>query len=161
MTNQEKALAHKIRVRSCGLLVQDDALLMVYLNAPTREHPFWSVPGGGLQQGEKLEDAVRREFLEETGLTITTGPLMYVSEFIQHPFHAVEFYFRCYLEQGDLITGQDPEFEPHHQIIISTEFKSLDRLHELEIFPEFIRHRFVHDLNNGTDTPVWIRSNGP
>lgn len=141
--------------------MSDDALLMVHLRAPTRHQPFWSVPGGGLQHGEKLEDAVRREFLEETGLVISTGPLMYVSEFIQHPFHAVEFYFRCYREAGELITGHDPEFEPHRQIILDTDFIPLDRLSDLEIFPEFIRHRFVRDLNDVTNTPVWIRSGGP
>ena len=29
---------------------------------------WWSIPGGLLETGEKLEDAVRRETLEETGL---------------------------------------------------------------------------------------------
>ena len=31
---------------------------------------WWSIPGGLLETGEKLEDAVRRETLEETGLRV-------------------------------------------------------------------------------------------
>ena len=31
---------------------------------------WWSIPGGLLETGEKLEDAVRRETLEETGLVV-------------------------------------------------------------------------------------------
>ena len=33
----------------------------------------WSVPGGMLELGEKLRDGVRREALEETGVTVEPG----------------------------------------------------------------------------------------
>lgn len=157
----EKLFGHKVRVRVCGLLVQDNALLMVHLDAPTRPEPFWSVPGGGLNYGEKIEDALKREMLEETGLTVRVGPLFYVSEFIQNPFHAVELYFLCEMKSGKLGVGFDPEFGDGKQIIKDVSFISLDQLSKTAIFPEFIRHQFLQDWRGGTNTPRWIRSDEP
>ncbi len=36
----------------------------------------WFLPGGGLDHGERPIDGLRREFLEETGLAVTPGPLL-------------------------------------------------------------------------------------
>lgn len=47
------------------------------------KEPFlgeWSIPGGGLHHGERLEDAVRREVMEETGISIRIGGLLGVFE---------------------------------------------------------------------------------
>lgn len=40
----------------------------------------WSIPGGRPDYGERLEDAVRREVMEETGVSIRIGGLIGVFE---------------------------------------------------------------------------------
>lgn len=40
----------------------------------------WSIPGGGLDEGERLEDAARREVMEETGVEIRLLGLIGVYE---------------------------------------------------------------------------------
>jgi len=47
----------------------DSALLVERAGEPLKG--WWSIPGGLLETGEMLEDAVRREVREETGLTAT------------------------------------------------------------------------------------------
>ena len=40
----------------------------------------WNIPGGGVDEGEGKEDAVRRETLEETGVDISGYPLELVDD---------------------------------------------------------------------------------
>lgn len=40
----------------------------------------WSIPGGGLHEGERLEDAARREVMEETGVSVRLIGLIGVFE---------------------------------------------------------------------------------
>jgi ADP-ribose pyrophosphatase YjhB (NUDIX family) len=53
--------------RALVLDPQGRALLVRFVNPDTGEH-FWTTPGGGIDPGESLENAIRRELREETGL---------------------------------------------------------------------------------------------
>jgi 8-oxo-dGTP diphosphatase len=62
-----------------AVVVHDGSLLMVQRgNEPYAGR--WSVPGGTVEHGEYLTDAVRREILEETGLEVEVGELLGILE---------------------------------------------------------------------------------
>lgn len=82
-----------------------------------RHDPYkgqWSIPGGRLELGESLADAVRRELQEETALDVQVGPVLEVFEWIErasdgirHHFVIVDYLCRCL--GGTLCAGDDAE----------------------------------------------------
>ena len=59
------------------MIVRDGRILMVRERGtgPTGRHDgteYWTLPGGGIEPGETADQAVRREVIEETGLTPLT-----------------------------------------------------------------------------------------
>lgn len=64
-------------IRATALLVENDALLVVQQTVQSRN---WSLPGGRLEPGETLEEAVIREVAEETGLECRVDRLAYVAD---------------------------------------------------------------------------------
>jgi len=71
------------RVAVGALVVyQNKVLLILRGEAPAKG--MWAVPGGSVNLGETLQAAAEREVLEETGLQIKAGEVIYSFEKIQH-----------------------------------------------------------------------------
>jgi 8-oxo-dGTP diphosphatase len=73
----------------------------------------WSLPGGVLECGETLREAVAREAREETGLVVQTGEMLGVYERLIRDdegrvrYHYVLIDFLCRPVSGDLNAGSD------------------------------------------------------
>lgn len=72
-----------------GAVVVDDGRLLLIRRGNAPGKGLWSVPGGRLERGETLGEAVVRELAEETGLDGLCGPLLGWVEHIDADHHAV------------------------------------------------------------------------
>ena len=142
----EPLYKERVRIRVNGLLVQDDALLMVKINSPVTQEHVWIPPGGGLEFGETMEKCLVREFREETGLKIAVEGLRHVNELYQPPFQAVEFYFDVSRREGELRLGNDPEQPGTDQILQELQFIPFEEFSRLPISPGYICSQFLEDF---------------
>jgi 8-oxo-dGTP diphosphatase len=61
---------------------RDKVLLVLRGQAPAKN--MWAIPGGSVDLGETLQAAAEREVLEETGLKIKAGEVIYTFDAILH-----------------------------------------------------------------------------
>lgn len=74
--------------------------------------PFYKLPGGALQPGEHLEDAVIREVLEETGVRTRFDALVCFRHWHGYRYGKSDIYFVCRLHPlSEDITMQEEEIE--------------------------------------------------
>ncbi|HMG92128.1 MAG TPA: NUDIX hydrolase [Chryseolinea sp.] len=121
-----KIYGNRLRVRICGLCWDDDRLLLANHSSVAGKN-VWLPPGGGLEYGETLDKALKREFWEETGLEIRQLDFAFGCEFVREPLHALELFFNVVKNGGTLKTGYDPEL----QIIQDVRFFSENEINGL------------------------------
>jgi 8-oxo-dGTP diphosphatase len=134
-----------LRNRACAIIVSDNWILLAKQQVPTRKEPIWMPPGGGLNFGESLFAALKREVFEETGLLVEPGRLLWIHEFIEKPYHAVEFYFECSVAGGELKLGNDPERGSETQILLDIKFVSFEEIASMNVYPFFLKNGIVND----------------
>jgi 8-oxo-dGTP diphosphatase len=97
---------------------------------------LWAPPGGGLNFGESIDTALKREFLEETSLDIVPGKFCFFTEHLATPLHAIELFYKIRSYAGQLSLGKDPEIKDQ---VVLNELMFVGPA-ELALIPEEKRH---------------------
>lgn len=143
-----KTFGNNLRVRVCGVLVNDEGILLVKHKGVGKTGTMWLPPGGGMIFGSSIKDNLRREFHEETGLKVKIKEFIGITEFLEPPLHAVEVFFNVEKKSGNLIKGIDPELTSDLQIIEDVRFVTFD---ELRVIPSNEKHRILQNVLNADD----------
>jgi len=95
-----------------AIILERDRVLLVERGNPPLQG-YWSLPGGVLEVGETLEEGIRREVLEETGLEVRPRGVVEIFERIMRDdtgrpeYHYVLIDYLCRVTGGTLCPASD------------------------------------------------------
>jgi len=136
-----------IRVRVAGILIKNGKLLLVAHNK--NNNVYWLLPGGGVDFGESLTEALEREFLEELNIKIKVKDLLLISEtiFPSGERQILNICFCCEYIDGEYLLGSE-------QRLHDFGFFSEDEIKEIKILPPL--NRELVDIMAGNRNAKYI-----
>jgi 8-oxo-dGTP diphosphatase len=134
---EHKILADKLSFRpsAYGVVIKDGKILL------SRQWDGYDIPGGGIEVGETIEEAVKREVKEETGIDVKVGEIISCqNSFFKLPYTAEEkayvnsilAYYLCEVVGGELSADGFDEHEQEYADM--PEWIDLDKLDEIKFY---------------------------
>ncbi len=147
------------RIRVAALLSWQERILLCRQEKPGRE--YWLLPGGGVEPGETLGEALRREIREEIGLVddlTFEGPIAVADSIAPHwqsgDRHVVHIVFGCDLSDRSL-----DQVAPGDAAVRGLRLFTRDELDDVVLHPPI--KRFVQRWRTGDPAvylgSLWIR----
>jgi len=94
------------RVAVGAVIFKDEKILMVLRGKPPAENT-WSIPGGCVELGETLQEAAKRETIEETGILILVREPVYTFDVIERDENGhARFHYVIVDLAADYVSGE-------------------------------------------------------
>lgn len=142
------------RIRVAGIILINGGIALMHrkdvLKNPNMSE-YYTIPGGGLEEGESFEEGVKREIKEEFGIDVEVVEKLYEME--NGEKNQKEYFYLCKYIGGKFGTGQGPEFsgDPKyaHRGKYIPEIVKREDIEKITLLPYEIRDKFIKDIKNG------------
>ena len=142
------------RTRVAGIIFMNGGIALMHRVGVLKRkdiQEYYTFPGGGLEEGETLEQGTIREIKEEFGIDVEVVKKLYELE--SKKFNQKEYFFLCEYIGGKFGTGEGPEFSNNPKYIDSgkylPEIIKKEDVKNIPLLPPEIKEKFVNDIEKG------------
>ena len=137
------------KVRAVAIVIHNNRLLLIHRINNGKE--YFVFPGGGVEDGEKVEDAVIREVKEETSLKVKIERLIYKISYDDNTEH--HFYLCSYIS-GEPMLGEGNEKQNHSkENFYEPDWHKIEKLSTMLVYPLEIRDWLLEDIRKNFHSP--------
>lgn len=122
----------RIRIRVGAVIVKHGEILLVKHEKDGRT--YWLLPGGGQEYGETAAQALERELMEECGLKVRCGQLLFMAESLPPDKHRQVLNLTF---QAELLSGEAHLAEKDSERLKGVAWVKKEQLSKLTFFPDF------------------------
>jgi mutator protein MutT len=139
------------RTRAVAIVIKDSEILLMHRK---NEKEYYTFPGGGVEEGETIEQAVLRELQEETTIEATINKLLY-----HHVYDddTEQYFYLCDYISGEPKLRED-SIERKKTLQGNNSYNPLwvtiEELKNMLVYPLEIKDLLVEDYKNGFINPV-------
>ncbi len=125
-------------ISAASLIVENERLLLVH-HLEEGKYDFWVPPGGSVKGSESVFECARRETLEETGLQVELGSILYIQEFYDTEYHFIKFFILASGASGELsLSNRDAD----ESFLVEARWFTCGELQGMNIFPLPLKDQF-------------------
>lgn len=118
-----------MKIRPAIAIIENEKILTMHYQYGG--HDVYNLPGGNLEFGESLTNALARELEEELGIKAGIGELMMVGEvhFPEPQKQTIHFIFEGHITEGT------PTLNPEHTSALAIRWLSIEELAAINLYP--------------------------
>lgn len=129
-------------IRVAAIIIEDDKILTTQMERDGDR--YYVLPGGKVESGENIEEALKRELMEETSIQLENFSLAYLRELrLDDGERGIEFYYYVDEYSGEPETGYDPEDKQAE--LKKVEKLEVSKLDDEKFFPEQLIEKLQED----------------
>lgn len=136
-------------IRAVGIVIKEDTVLLMWREQDGKQ--FYVFPGGAREEGETIEQAVKRELKEETSIEVAVGRLLYHIHYLDESSDSDQYFFLCSYVSGEPNLGNFNEMRDMKakRRFYKPLWVDVSKISKMLVYPLEVRDWFLKDIPTG------------